>query len=188
MSTRIVIELRADVVPKTAENFRVLCTGERGFGYRGSNIFKIVPNWYIKGGDYINNDGSGNESIYDEKLFPNENYILKHDRPGNERRTYHPTNIFGSRQMHHPRSIYPINIRMRDFFTGVVSMIHGGDYTSGSQFCIYLSKAEWLNNVQVVVGHVIDGWNVVKELGTFDSLENGSPESVVKIFECGQLS
>ncbi|CAG8578844.1 15029_t:CDS:2 [Acaulospora morrowiae] len=149
---RIVIELRADVVPKTAENFRVLCTGERGFGYRGSNILKIVPNWYIKGGDYINNDGSGNESIYDEKLFPNENYILKHDRPG------------------------------------VVSMIHGGDYTSGSQFCIYLSKAEWLNNVQVVVGHVIDGWNVVKELGTFDSLDNGSPESVIKIFECGQLS
>ncbi|KAG2755703.1 hypothetical protein P692DRAFT_20949802 [Suillus brevipes Sb2] len=169
---RIKMELFSDVVPKTAENFRQLCTGEcrrdaRPQGYKNATFHRVYDSVFListminarvsvpipcllVGGDFLNGDGTGSFSIYG-KNFPDENFQEKHTGPG------------------------------------LLSMANSGTNTNGCQFFITTAKCDFLDGKHVVFGKVIDGMLTLRKIENVPTGQNNRPKLVVKIVECGEM-
>ncbi|TXG65692.1 hypothetical protein EZV62_006967 [Acer yangbiense] len=146
---RLVIELFADNTPITTENFRALCTGEKGIGrknmplhYKGTTFHRVIPRSMFEGGDITKEDGLGGESIYGD-TFADENFINKHIGPE------------------------------------ILSMANTGPGTNGSQFLIYTTKTEWLDGTNVVFGQVVEGFEVMKAIKKVGSRSGLTTKPVV---------
>ena len=165
---RIVFKLFDDVVPKTARNFRLLCTKEKGFGYEGSGFHRVIPKFMLQGGDFTNHNGTGGKSIYGEK-FADENFKLKHDSPGLLSMANAGPNTNGSQV----------------FAQHCVAVLFGCQLTQ-SQFFITTVVTPHLNGKHVVFGKVVEGLDIVRAIERCGS-ESGKPSTPVKIIKAGEV-
>ncbi|GEQ69696.1 hypothetical protein JCM33374_g3370 [Metschnikowia sp. JCM 33374] len=155
---RVVFKLYDDVVPRTTENFRALCTGEKGASkesgkalhYKGSTFHRVIKDFMCQGGDFTHGTGIGGESIYGNK-FEDENFKLTHDKPF------------------------------------LLSMANAGPNTNGSQFFITTVPTPHLNGKHVVFGEVIQGKSLVRQLERCEKGAGDKPKQDWIIADCGQL-
>ena len=155
---RVVFELYAGVTPRTCENFRALCTGEKGRGrfgkplhFKGSAFHRVINQFMAQGGDFTRGNGTGGESIYGEK-FADENFKLKHNKPF------------------------------------LLSMANAGPNTNGSQFFITFTATPWLDGKHTVFGEVIEGADIVKRMEANPVGGQDKPIAPIVITASGQLA
>lgn len=153
---RVELELDASHAPRTAYNFKCLCTGERGMGevtglplsFKGSAFHRVVPGLCVQGGDFESGDGFGGESVYGGS-FDDENLTLTHDKEG------------------------------------LLSMGNAGPDTNTSQFFITLAPAQHLDSENCIFGKVVSGMEFIRLIGQVPSDEDDRPSKQCIVKDCG---
>ena len=147
------------------ENFRCLCTHEKGFGFKGSSFHRIIPQFMCQGGDFTNHNGTGGKSIYGRK-FDDENFVLKHTAPGEEFVKMSVSVLsLNELMVYVHQQIMKITAQMLSFMlTGQLSMANSGPNSNGSQFFITTDKTDWLDGKHVVFGELVEGMDVVRAM------------------------
>lgn len=167
---RITIELLKDIVPKTCENFRQLCSGELGFGYRGNSITRVVSGFILQAGDISCNNGTSGRSIYGP-TFPDENFNAEHGDLG----TVSMVN-FGP-----DTNQSQFQILLTRDLTNDRAM-----YGSEADF----RQSGWMDGVFVVIGKVIEGENgtdVLRKIESEYGTADGEPSAKLFIHACGHV-
>jgi len=154
---RVTFQLYNDLVPKTAENFRALCTGEKGIGqsgkplwYKDSGFHRVIKKFMIQGGDFTAGNGTGGESIYGEK-FDDETFSVKHTRPF------------------------------------LLSMANAGPNTNGSQFFITCTPTSHLDGKHVIFGEVLRGKSIIRRIENYSTSDGDVPTDPIVITDSGEL-
>ncbi|KAL3905178.1 MAG: hypothetical protein SGILL_009782, partial [Bacillariaceae sp.] len=155
---KIIIELFENIYPKTTENFRALCTGEKGVGksgkklhYKGSIFHRVIPGFMCQGGDFTNADGTGGESIYGKKFddeFYDKEFFVTHNSPG------------------------------------LLSMANSGKNTNGSQFFLTTARCKHLDCKHVLFGQIEEGMDVLEKIEK-QGTSSGAVQKKVVIADCG---
>merc|ERR1712187_257659 len=157
---RMIFKLYNTIVPKTAENFRCLCNGERGTGlitkmplhFQGAKFHRVIPGFMAQGGDFELGDGRGGESIYGGKF---------NDEAG--------------------------GLALRHAKRGLLSMANSGRDTNGSQFFILFKPAHHLNGKHVVFGEIVEGHATLDAIEGVKTQSDDRPIAPIVIARCGQL-
>jgi len=155
---RIELVLDATAAPRTCENFRSLCTGERvspstkkPLHFKNSSFHRVIPGFMAQGGDFTNHNGTGGESIYASGKFKDENLSTTHHEPG------------------------------------ILSMANSGPNTNGSQFFLLFEAAPHLDGKHVAFGRILSGLDVLKKIEDVGTA-SGITSSAVLITDSGQLN
>lgn len=154
---RLLFELMSDVCPKTSENFRCLCTGEKGslssgirLTYQGSLLHRVVPNGWIQGGDIFQSRGDCGECVFGGGVFEDENFAIPHSR------------------------------------RGILGMANKGRHTNGSQFYITLQPTPWMDCQFVAFGKLVEGTELLQQMEGLSTF-NERPRADCKVVSCGEF-
>mmetsp|Transcript_9792 Transcript_9792/g.20247 ORF Transcript_9792/g.20247 Transcript_9792/m.20247 type:complete len:299 (-) Transcript_9792:2813-3709(-) len=168
---RVVIQLFASLVPKTSENFRALCTGEKTstlsgkpLTYKGNVFHRIIPGFMCQGGDITNGNGTGGESIYGRN-FEDEWGVETYGDGGGDTKV--------GKFIAHEQA-------------GTLSMANRGPNTNSSQFFLTTAKTSWLDAKHVVFGRVVEGMDIVEQMEAQGS-DSGRTVTQVAIADCGEI-
>lgn len=196
----MILELFADVVPKTSENFRQFCTGEYRkdgipLGYKGANFHRVIKDFMIQGGDFVNVRIVCHQSNK-TKLFPHQYYYNIQHSNGRFSSFVLILNVCASHLQGDGTGVISVygggtfadeNFSLKHDSPGLLSMANSGKDTNGCQFFITCAKCNFLDSKHVVFGRVLDGLLIMRKIENVPTGPNNKPKLPIVISQSGEL-